>query len=434
MNTMNTYVSGSVISAILFWLITISSTFIALITFSIIVSITFIIWVWQRLSSKKHPIYAMYNLHKGREITKSETLKNKFPAPGEGVKSAWTDVPNMGLEKNEIWSCHSLFVSCEDQHPEDKRPYIVLIHGTGSCSLVWGDIWKELSLKFRIIAIDLPGFGQSPTPTSLVNASAIQAQEFLVEFLKDWFNTVGITDKAILLGHSYGSFICIHFAKCYPEKVSRVILFDTAGILPTLGNSGAYWAVFFNLSPIQSCIRFLGPIGVWVAYTWFLQLNADEEVYYWFQLLAEPTAIGDLLVARNITVNWLTGEAFWNNPALKELTQIKSPISLVYGDCDTISPPHQGHLLAGLLGPKITCMELADTGHSITGGSSKNLIKIIEAAYASAGEIDQVARAFGANIPNDEFLSYRSFWSKKDTIQIIDNLYSWLEKLRKDIM
>ncbi len=429
-NTINTININQCFSIFIFWIIVIIIIFITLITFIVIAPLTFILWLYQLILNKKHPIYANYYLKEGRECSKFNILKSKKINCKE-IKSVWTDVPNMGLKKNEIWKCHSLFVSCDDKNDKDNRPYMVLIHGTGSCSLVWENIFSQLSLNFRIIAIDLPGFGQSPTPSCLINACAVQAQKYLVEFLRVWFNTLGIIDKVILLGHSYGSFISIHFTKCYPEKVKSVILFNTVGILPTLGEYGAYWAVFFNLSPIQSCIRFLGPLGIWIAYTWFLQLKANEETYYWFQLLAEPTAIGDLLVARNINVNWKIGEAFWNNPALKTLTQLKSTVTFIYGECDTITPYHQGQLFSKLLGSNIKCIKLINTGHTINIKSSNYFTKIIKDACSSAGKVDQVAKVFGNNIPNNEFLSYRSYWNKQDTVRIINNLYFWLQQIRE---
>ena len=412
----------SACATVSFWLI--SAVIVIILTLAVVPVLvgTTLIWIYNRCSKKPLP-YAVYNLKQGKSVARYETLLT-FPDI-DRPKSVWTRVAGVGPAKNETWNVHCLFVSCEDRDATDNRPYLLLVHGTASCSLVWVDIFHKLAKNFRVMAIDLPGFGQSPTPDCLLKATAQTSQTLLVDLLKNWHASIGINKKIAVFGHSFGGFICTHFAYTCPDIVESVILADTPGILPTLDSYGAYWAVFFKLSPVQRVLRFLGPLAVWVAYTWFSFGHYDAKKYYRFQNLAEPTAVGDLLVAKNITVEWCTGKAYWHTPAIKELLQIQARVALIYGEADSIAPPHQGRLLAELLGPDIICIELAGTGHSITKGPHDALVQAIELAYNTAATINEAARSWAVRIGNDLF-SYTSCWSTADTNRNIKQLYTWL--------
>ena len=43
---------------------------------------------------------------------------------------------------------------------------IVLIHGIGHRRTAWFDVYDRLAAQFDVIAIDLPGFGESPPPAA----------------------------------------------------------------------------------------------------------------------------------------------------------------------------------------------------------------------------------------------------------------------------
>ncbi|KRQ87938.1 4,5:9,10-diseco-3-hydroxy-5,9,17-trioxoandrosta-1(10),2-diene-4-oate hydrolase [Caloramator mitchellensis] len=102
---------------------------------------------------------------------------------------------------------------------------VVLLHGWGGRADSFLPVFNYLSSKFEVYAIDFPGFGQSSIPDS------VWGVKDYTELLHKFFNKMGI-DKATLIGHSFGGRVSILFSATYPEMVEKVVLVDSAGIIP----------------------------------------------------------------------------------------------------------------------------------------------------------------------------------------------------------
>ncbi len=104
---------------------------------------------------------------------------------------------------------------------------VVLLHGWGSNISLFLSMTELISKKYKVIAMDLPGFGKSEepkTPWSVDN---------YVDFVIDFLSNLGIT-QAILLGHSFGGRIIIKMfsRKDLPFNITDIILTGSAGVLP----------------------------------------------------------------------------------------------------------------------------------------------------------------------------------------------------------
>jgi pimeloyl-ACP methyl ester carboxylesterase len=99
-------------------------------------------------------------------------------------------------------------------------PALILLHGLAGSARWWGRNLPALSRFFRVIAIDLPGFGASPRGHRLdLNAVADQ--------LAGTMDELGI-ERASLIGHSMGGLSAGGLAADRPERVDRLILVDAA--------------------------------------------------------------------------------------------------------------------------------------------------------------------------------------------------------------
>lgn len=108
---------------------------------------------------------------------------------------------------------------------QKHKETIILVHGLGYSGLRdWSDVIPQLESEYHIIALDLPGFGESD-PTSLQLAPRRYAQ--LLKWLIPQFSS----QKVILIGHSMGAAISLRFASQFPEMVERLVMVDTAGVL-----------------------------------------------------------------------------------------------------------------------------------------------------------------------------------------------------------
>lgn len=105
---------------------------------------------------------------------------------------------------------------------EGTGPVLLCLHGVQSSLHTWDGWTKALSNKYRIIRIDLPGWGF--TGPSNFGYKADKTTEFLKKFI----DALGIK-KAYLAGNSYGGFVSWNFAKNYPDIVEKLILIDAAG-------------------------------------------------------------------------------------------------------------------------------------------------------------------------------------------------------------
>ena len=104
---------------------------------------------------------------------------------------------------------------------------IVLLHGWGSNIKLFANLIDLLSKKYKVVAMDMPGFGESDEPKEVWDVGSYV--DFVIDFIKGY----GVSE-VMLLGHSFGGRVIIkmHSRSDQPFKVTKVILVDSAGILP----------------------------------------------------------------------------------------------------------------------------------------------------------------------------------------------------------
>lgn len=102
-------------------------------------------------------------------------------------------------------------------------PVLFLLHGIMASLHTWDGWVEELKDDFRIIRIDIPGFGLTGP-----YADGIYNIERSVDMLDQLSNKLGI-ESFFLAGNSMGGYISWNFAVSHPEKVDRLILLDSAG-------------------------------------------------------------------------------------------------------------------------------------------------------------------------------------------------------------
>lgn len=110
---------------------------------------------------------------------------------------------------------------------------IVLIHGLGTNMKCWIKNIPALSQKYRVIAVDLVGYGKSDKgyyPYSMPFHATVIAE------LLDAMNI----EKATLVGHSMGGQIAMTTALNYPDHVDKLVLISPAGFEKFTDGEGAW--------------------------------------------------------------------------------------------------------------------------------------------------------------------------------------------------
>src|SRR4030067_531404 len=97
-------------------------------------------------------------------------------------------------------------LSVIDISPEQPLRTIVFLHGFGGKAVQWIYQLHEFSNNNRVIAIDLRGPGQSDRPRSGYEVGTLKSD---VEGVLD---ALGINQKIVLVGHSFGGAIASEFA------------------------------------------------------------------------------------------------------------------------------------------------------------------------------------------------------------------------------
>jgi pimeloyl-ACP methyl ester carboxylesterase len=102
---------------------------------------------------------------------------------------------------------------------------IVVLHGWGAHIEAVAPILAALEGASDLIAVDLPGFGESDPPPETWGVA--DYARFVGEFLDE----LGVA-RAHFVGHSHGGRVSIYLATEHPERVERLLLVDAAGIRP----------------------------------------------------------------------------------------------------------------------------------------------------------------------------------------------------------
>ena len=103
---------------------------------------------------------------------------------------------------------------------------ILMIHGFGGNNRDFYLLDSLLNDKYRVIRVDLPGFGLSDFPTPTI------AKEDFIKIYDDYFTFLMDTlhlDSMYVMGNSLGGMMAWNLALNHPGKVKKMILFNSAG-------------------------------------------------------------------------------------------------------------------------------------------------------------------------------------------------------------
>ncbi|MBO9697262.1 MAG: alpha/beta fold hydrolase [Sphingopyxis sp.] len=108
---------------------------------------------------------------------------------------------------------------------DPSKPVLVMVHGFGADKDHWTFYAPWMTRDYRLIAPDLPGFGENDRDGELPFDVTSQAAR-----LKAFLDALGI-ERPHLGGNSMGGWIALRFAIDYPERLRTLTLMNNAGIL-----------------------------------------------------------------------------------------------------------------------------------------------------------------------------------------------------------
>lgn len=284
-----------------------------------------------------------------------------------------------GLENNKIWT---LEMTPHNSSAEQKLGLpLVLMHGFAAGVGVWALNLDALSVSNRkVYAFDVLGFGKSSRPKFDKSETA---ELEIVESIERWRSRVGLNDKFILLGHSFGGYLALSYALQYPERVSHLILADPWGMLSQqmIANSNQYhipsWVkftatlMFQTFSPLAG-LRAAGPWGPKLVERLrpdlkkkFERINETESancfLNYIYHINAQSNPSGEL------AFKYLSGPPGWPRyPMLSRVTDLHHHIGItfMYGARSWIDR-QSGFQTKYLLGDRVDVNIVHGSGHHV---------------------------------------------------------------------
>jgi pimeloyl-ACP methyl ester carboxylesterase len=215
----------------------------------------------------------------------------------------------------------------------------------------------DLSADHRVIAPDLPGFGDSAKPLRSYNAS------FYAKWLKGFFDAVNIT-KADIVGNSMGGRIAIEAALSFPEKVERLVLLAPS---PAFIRRREFVKLVGVLRPELALIPLpmprrqvmAGLKRLFARPSRMAPHRLDAAVDEFLRVFSTPKGrIAFFSAARQIYLEEPFGdEGFWNR-----LPTLQTPSLFVWGEKDRLVPPKFSRHVERAL-PNATSVILEDCGH-----------------------------------------------------------------------
>jgi pimeloyl-ACP methyl ester carboxylesterase len=277
----------------------------------------------------------------------------------------------------------------------EQLPHIVLLHGRGHAASLWLPVIEALAPRFRVSALDLPGFGHSgwTQPASLTRDSALRA---FAEPIAGALASLGLTSSKelgsapalrappnFLVGHSLGGLVALASLLRFGVRAQGLGLIGAMG-LSTYARPRARLYLHAGPERMASLAR-LWPFGV---------PPRDPE-------LAELAAIrAELLTAQGAdrakaafdTLLPLSGPA---ESFEGELDELDLPTLLLWGERDEAFPLPVAMKAQGLIrGAELSVM---DTGHSPHLERPHRVAESLERFFSGVKPQDRLAPARAAS-------------------------------------
>lgn len=182
---------------------------------------------------------------------------------------------------------------------------LVLLHGFLASSHYWRKLQPLLTAAgYRVVTIDLLGFGYSPKPQH-------NSYDYYdhVEHIRAALEQLQVTEPFVLIGHSMGALVSLRYGVKNPTQVSSLILIHpplfatTLQASETLLNTGRHYRMLLNSNirfVLWGLIRLLPPFG---KYKLRHNRRSREESFKRIVLSAE--GIGDLQIVNVKTLTIL---------------------------------------------------------------------------------------------------------------------------------
>lgn len=202
---------------------------------------------------------------------------------------------------------------------EGEGKNILILHGWGASIDTVMPIFNHLKNHFKVYAIDFPGCGKSQIPSEVLGAFDY------ARIIKKFIDIMEM-EEVILIGHSHGGRVSLVLANKYPELVKKMILIDSAGLIPR--RKLKYYVKVYTFKTLKKFYS--------LAFFWMNKEKAMERFYKRFGSDDYKDANG---IMRKILVKLV------NEDLRPLLNGIKASTLLIWGRDDDATPVYMGEIM-----------------------------------------------------------------------------------------
>ena len=248
------------------------------------------------------------------------------------------------------WRGHRIFFRVEGA----GEP-LLLVHGFPTASWDWAKLWPALTARYRVLALDMIGFGFSAKPARLPYTMATQAdlQEALLA-------REGVT-RYRLLAHDYGDTVAQELLARQASAIAKLrgVCLLNGGLFPEAHRATLLQKLLVTpLGPLLARLTSFRTFAGAMRRIWGAHPLADAELRGMWQLATAsdgkhrmPELLGYMAERRQHRARW--GAA---------LGDAQVPVRLIDGLLDPVSGAHLVARYRTLV-PRAEVVELADVGH-----------------------------------------------------------------------
>jgi pimeloyl-ACP methyl ester carboxylesterase len=247
---------------------------------------------------------------------------------------------------NNVVNVDGMRIHYKDTGPQDA-PVLLFLHGFGSSLQTW-DVWAgSLEQKYRVIRLDLPGFGLTgPSPSN--DYSELNDVNTLTQFV----DKLGVSDLSVI-GHSMGGKIAWTFAAAHPDRVKALVLMAPDGFPQPEAIGTKPYAMPAIMGLMKFCLpRYFVRKSIEPAFADASALD-DKMVSRYHDMLRAPGVRAAILERGNQTI--------YTDP-VPRLKKIKAPTLLLWGEEDKMIPSSNATSYAGVLAQSKT-VSIPKLGH-----------------------------------------------------------------------
>lgn len=240
---------------------------------------------------------------------------------------------------------------------------VILLHGFGASTYSWRNVMPALAASFRVIAIDLNGFGYTQRPRTFESYTR-EGQAGLVLRVMDG---LGIR-SAHLMGHSYGGGLSLFIASRHPERVRSMVLVDSSA--PTYANDRRSRAA--SLKPLlglylRSVVLRPGTVRRALLHSFYDDSLVTPELVHEYYERLRVEGVVDAYYGLTAPTR--------NQPEPVELEKIRTPALIVWGAEDLLISVEAGRRAAERM-PDAEFVALEGVGHVPMEEKPEELVRL----------------------------------------------------------